>query len=139
MEKRRYKRETLNVPCNLYIPKEEGGQREITGLIVNIGEFGVAFSYANGEDSEIIQVGKIIDFISIDSYEVFKETKTQYLTGRAEIIWKKVFDDMIHIGCRIKSMNEDLEQYISDKKVISYQTRLKKMRDEEQSAEGFEG
>lgn len=126
MDKRRFRREPIEVPANFYIEGGEFGKIEFTGMIGNICEGGLSVEVLDAgciEIAETVTPGTIIKFIGIDEYEIFKEERVEYIEGEAEVVRIESSEYRIELGCEIKTMSRRLENYILDKKTISFQRR----------------
>lgn len=125
-DKRRYQRERIDVSANFYIVGGELGKIEFSGLIVNISEVGILIEVDEPRFIEVArttEVGSEIRFIGIDEYEIFKEQRTRYIEGTAKVVRTDEKDGIYTMGCELKNLSRELEQYISDRKVIGFQNR----------------
>ena len=125
-DQRRYLREKVNVSANFYIVGGEFGKVEFTGLIANISEVGILIEVKEKgyiEVAKTAEIGSEIRFIGIDEYEIFKEARIGYVEGTAKVVWTSEKDGLYSIGCEIKNLSQELEQYIADRKVIGFQNR----------------
>lgn len=127
VEQRKYVREKLGISGNLYLVLPKRGQLEIAGTIENIGEFGIGFSFAENKlILDEIEDGLRGSLIFTDTYKIFHEEKFKYvIIQNVQIRWHMLHKGRMYIGCQMSHMTDEVEEYISDKKLLSYLNLLK--------------
>lgn len=123
MEKRQYQREVINCIGLFYIQGGEYGKIEFDGVVTDISENGMAIKIVEPKCIMIadeVQVGTELKFCFIDKYEIFRETKNVDITGIATVVRKDKNADRLIIGCTFRGDRRKIEQYVSDKKMITF-------------------
>lgn len=125
-DKRRYLREKSDVAANFYIVGGEYGKIEFSGVIANISEVGILIEVKDAKYIEIAktaEIGSEIRFAGIDEYEIFKEERVEYIEGMAIVVRIDDKAGIYTMGCELKNLSRELEQYIADRKVIGFKNR----------------
>ena len=125
-DKRRYQRERVDVPVNIYIIGGMPGKVEFSGVLVNISEVGILIEVRDERSIEVARTAKVggeIRFVGIDEYELFEEQRTEYLDCIAKVVWTNEKGGVYSMGGEIENLPRKLEKYISDRKVIGFQNR----------------
>lgn len=123
MEKRLYRRENVNIEGLFYIQGAELGKIEFIGKVKNISEGGIAIEVVREEDISIadnVVFGTEIKFLYLDEYNLLEKKKSIHVEGVATVIRKEKKDNSLIIGCSFRRISPELEQYISDKKLVSF-------------------
>lgn len=124
-DRRRYAREPLNLLCSFYLKDENDSKHEFYGLLSNISEGGIGIfvskeSTDNYNEARKVIVGNVLSFQTFDEYKLFNEEHHDVITGEVHIVRINSNDEGIILGCEFKKMNQNMETYIRNKKVISF-------------------
>lgn len=124
MEKRLYQREKLdNVDAVFYIQGIKDGNNEFSGIATDISDRGLAIRVSDEKQIEIADqtnIGTVLRFVFVDEYDFFEEEKTVQVEGVAKIVRKEKVSGELQFGCEIPGRIEMIEQYVSDKVIVSF-------------------
>lgn len=119
-----FHREKLNnIDGLFYIQGAENGRNEFSGIATDISERGIAIKVIDEEQIKIADqthVGTVLRFTFVDEYDFFKEQKMVQVEGIARIVRKERTSDCLMIACEIPGRKELIEEYVSDKTLVSY-------------------
>lgn len=111
--KRLYERIDINLESNIYI-----GGKEYTVIIKDISECGVAFLCKDSILEGLIETGAVIQFWSLDSYELFGVVHNDIINGQGRVV--RVDDNSKVIGVALTKPSQSLITYIENKKVVQF-------------------
>ena len=115
--KRLYERIDINLESNIYI-----GDKEYTVIIKDISECGVAFLCKDSILEGLIETGAVIQFWSLDSYELFGVVHNDIINGQGRVVRfdNAVSDNSKVIGVALTKPSQSLINYVSNKKVVQF-------------------
>lgn len=125
MENRLYPREKLdNIDSLYYIQGADNSENEFSGVATDISECGLAIKVVDEEQIKIAEeakIGTVLKFTFVDEYDFFEEQKTVQIVGIAKVVRKERAEDGLILGCEIPGHKEQIEQYVSDKILVSFE------------------
>ncbi|MCQ2081014.1 MAG: PilZ domain-containing protein [Lachnospiraceae bacterium] len=130
LDRRIYEREPINLSCSFYAKQDSGEKQEFTGMLANISEGGIGiFVPKNSEEdyqkASEVQINSLISFQTFDEYKLFNEEYHEIIGAEVKVIRFDQIEDGLIIGCEFKTLTPQLENYIKDKKLISFITKSK--------------
>lgn len=125
MENRLYPREKLdNIDSLYYIQGSDNSENEFSGVATDISECGLAIKVIDEDQIKIAEeakIGTVLKFTFVDEYDFFEEQKMVQIVGIAKIVRKERVADGLILGCEIPGHKEQIEQYVSDKILVSFE------------------
>lgn len=123
MDRRYYKRLDVDLLSSFIISDDANGAQEFSGNIKDISEGGIKVSvnyddFANIADR--IKSGDIINFQSIDEYELLKESHVDVFNGEVEVLRVVPSENGLELGCRFVHQTQAIADYIDNKKLSLY-------------------
>lgn|GEM_PF-4541103 len=129
MERRFYKRDVVNLLSNFIVAANEPGKREFYGNIKDVSEGGIKIEVLDEDCNDIVNnlaVGDIIQFQSVDEYEMFGEVHTDVFYGEVEVLRITKLDTSVELGCKLTKQTSEFLDYMQNRKVAQYlKTELK--------------
>ena len=68
-----------------------------------------------------IELGTVIEFTFVDNYEIFGKEKEVVINDKCKLERIEDICGALYLSCSLRGISHELEQYISDKKVIDFQ------------------
>lgn len=127
MDRRFYERTYIGVKSSFIIQDEGLGYREFNGTIENISESGILVHVDSAQFSlavDSIKEGMSLSFQLMDEYELFDETRVDIVNGEVEVVHVKSGTDEKKVGCKIKTLSPEIDEYIQNKRMAIYMKAL---------------
>lgn len=129
MERRSDTRIIIEVDSLFILQNANATEREFEGVLEDISEGGLCIEadyklYSKVLDN--INEDDIIHFSIPDVYQLFGEEISDVITGKAKVLRKSMDGDRVIFGCKFISRDEDIEQYVQNRKTSIYMENLRK-------------
>ena len=124
MERHRSNRIILDIPANFYINRDGDRRPEFCARIHKISEEEIHIKVEEDkykEKARGIELGTVIEFTFVDNYEIFGKEKEVVINDKCKLERIEDICGALYLSCSFRGISHELEQYISDKKVIDFQ------------------
>lgn len=128
MNRRDYQRILINTEGVFIVQNKEISPREFLGTIEDISESGIKIVTNKADSASTIsqlESGDALFFQSVDSFDLLGTETDTVFSGTATITRIEDHPDSFHIGCKFKKPNNDLEKYVSNRKLSLFIDSLK--------------
>lgn len=124
MERHRSNRIILDIPANFYINRDGDRRPEFCARIHKISEEEIYIKVEEDkykEKARGIELGTVIEFTFVDNYEIFGKEREVVINDKCKLERIEDICGALNLSCSFRGISHELEQYISDKKVIDFQ------------------
>ena len=123
MDRRLYRRITINAEGVFILDNNEISHREFPGVIEDISEGGIKIKMVKDEADHILphlKTGSYLHFLATDDYTLFGNVNSAIISGQVEVLRQDTINNLITLGCKFKKYTSELLDYVSDRKLSIY-------------------
>ena len=120
IERRFYKRESVDLNSCFIVFANAPGMREFTGTIADISEGGIGIRLNDSEYryiTDAITPGTHLTFQSMDEYNLFNEVHTDVFGGEVEVVRTVDETENRFLGCKLVKQTSEYVDYLQNKKL----------------------
>lgn len=127
MDRRTYERVKAEAKGTFII--RQGGKyiAEFVAGIEDISEAGIKV-IVNAEEydhvQELIGAGSQLSFQAVDNYNLYGNDVTKIFNGTVSVVRKELNGQSLLLGCKIRPLTRELQEYIEERKVSVFIERM---------------
>lgn len=129
MDRRTYQRIKVDVESIFIVDNTSVSPREFEGIIEDISESGMKILIKAQDTLHLlpyIEKGQHLHFSAADDFHLFGQERSSIFSGMVEIIRREALEnDLFLLGCKFKRYSNELQKYVSDRKLSLYMNGLK--------------
>jgi len=130
VERRKYDRVRVDAMGSFFVKNQNECIGEFSANIVDICEHGIRIK-AEASDREVISncdkdASVTITFQALEEFDYIIGKEVKVFSGEAQVVHVENDNNVIYLGCFIKSPSQDILSYIEKRKISNYLTSLRK-------------